>query len=112
MEQLPLWIKIAYTAYAAVTVVVYAVRYPLWNFLWGSDIALIATVPALWLESSLIASMMLVGVLVPELLWNASFFLRLLTGKRLDSLTDYMFDPGKPLYLRALSLFHMFLPLL
>ena len=27
-------------------------------------------------------------------------------------LTDYMFDPTKPLYLRAISLFHFFLPLL
>jgi len=95
-----------------VTVAVYAVKYPLWNFLWFSDIALIATVPALWLESSLLASMMLVGVLLPELAWNAAFFGRLLTGKRLFGLTDYMFDPTKPLYLRAISLFHLFLPLL
>jgi hypothetical protein len=95
-----------------VTVAVYAVKYPLWNFLWGSDIALIATVPALWLESSLLASMMLVGVLLSELVWNAAFFGRLFTGKRLFGLTDYMFNPTKPLYLRAISLFHVFLPLL
>lgn len=112
MELIPLWIKLSYTAFAVVTVAVYAVRYPLWNFLWFSDIALIATVPALWLESSLLASMMLVGVLLPELAWNAAFFGRLLTGKRLFGLTDYMFDPMKPLYLRAISLFHVFLPLL
>jgi hypothetical protein len=112
MELIPLWIKLSYTAFAVVTVAVYAVKYPLWNFLWGSDIALIATVPALWLESSLLASMMLVGVLLPELVWNAAFFGRLLTGKRLVGLTDYMFDPAKPLYLRAISLFHVFLPLL
>jgi hypothetical protein len=112
MELIPLWIKLSYTAFAVVTVAVYAVKYPLSNFLWGSDIALIATVPALWLESSLLASMMLVGVLLPELVWNAAFFGRLLTGKRLVGLTDYMFDPAKPLYLRAISLFHVFLPLL
>ena len=112
MELIPLWLKLAYTLFAAITVAVYLKKYPLWNFLWFSDIALIATVPALWLESSLLASMMLVGVLLPELLWNAAFFGRLLTGKRLFGLTDYMFDNGKPLYLRALSLFHVFLPLL
>ena len=111
-ELIPLWIKLSYTAFVVVTVAVYAVKYPLWNFLWFSDIALIATVPALWLESSLLASMMLVGVLLPELAWNAAFFGRLLTGKRLFGLTDYMFDPTKPLYLRAISLFHLFLPLL
>jgi len=112
MELIPLWIKLSYTAFAVVTVAIYAVKYPLWNFLWFSDIALIATVPALWLESSLLASMMLVGVLLPELFWNAIFFWRLLTGQRLAGLADYMFDPAKPLYLRAISLFHVFLPLL
>jgi hypothetical protein len=112
MELIPVWIKLSYTIFVAVTIVVYTVKYPLWNFLWFSDIALIATVPALWLESSLLASMMLVGVLLPELFWNVSFFTRLATGKRVAGLTDYMFDPAKPLYLRALSLFHVFLPLL
>ncbi|MBI3045397.1 MAG: membrane-associated protein [Betaproteobacteria bacterium] len=82
----------------------------MWNFLWFSDIALIVTVPALWLESGLLAGMMVVAVLVPELFWIASFFWRLLAGKRLGGLTDYMFDPAKPRYLRAISLFHVFLP--
>ena len=112
MELIPLWLKLAYTAFAVVTVAVYVRKYPLWNFLWFSDIALIAAVPALWMENSLLASMMLVGVLLPELLWNGAFFIRLLTGVRLFGLTDYMFDPTKPRYLRAISLFHVFLPLL
>ena len=112
MELIPLWIKLAYTVFVAVTVAIYAKKYPLWNFLWFSDIALIATVPALWLENNLLASMMLVGVLLPELLWNGAFFVRLLTARRLFGLTDYMFDPAKPRYVRAISLFHVFLPLL
>jgi hypothetical protein len=109
---IPLWIKIVYTLFAVITVAVYAVKYPLGNFLWFSDIALVLTVPALWLESSLLASMMAVGVLLPEGFWNAGYFGRLLTGKRLEGLTDYMFDVRKPRYLRALSLFHVFLPVL
>jgi len=111
MELVPLWLKVSYTVFAAVTVAIYLRKYPLWNFLWFSNIALIATVPALWLESSLIASMMLVGILLPEILWNGAFFVRLATGKRLFGLTDYMFDPTKPRYLRAISLFHVFLPI-
>jgi len=109
---MPLWIKIAYTLFVAVTVVVYSVKYSLGNFLWFSDIALLASVPALWLESSLLASMITVGVILPEALWNVSFFGQLLTGRRITGLTDYMFDPHKPLYLRALSLFHVFLPVM
>src|SRR5581483_6196499 len=109
---IPLWIKLAYTLYVSVTVVVYAIKYPPGNFLWFSDIALLATVPALWLENNLLASMTAVGVLLAELLWNAGFFAQLLTGRRVSGLTDYMFDPTKPRYLRALSLFHVFLPVL
>ncbi|MFN7087426.1 MAG: hypothetical protein ACK4N4_12470 [Burkholderiales bacterium] len=109
---IPLWLKLAYTLLVGVIVAVYAVKYPLGNFLWFSDIALLGTVPALWLENSLLASMMAVGVLLPEVLWNLSYFGQLLTGKRISGLTDYMFDRGKPLYLRALSLFHAFLPAL
>jgi hypothetical protein len=113
VDLIPLWLKLAYTAFTAVTVATYTKKYPLWNFLWFSDIALIATVPALWLENSLLASMMLIGVLLPEVLWNGAFFVRLLTGSRLFGLTDYMFDPSKPRYLRAISLlFHVFLPFL
>jgi len=107
---IPLWIKISYTVFAVITVAVYAVRYPPGNFFWFSDIALMLTVPALWLESSLLASMLSVGVLLPEVFWNFGYFLRLLTGRRLTGLTDYMFDATRPRYLRALSLFHVFLP--
>ncbi len=109
---IPLWIKIAYTLFVALTVAVYSVRYPLGNFLWFSDIALLTTVPALWLESSLLISMAAVGILLPEAFWNVSFFGQLLTGRRISGLTDYMFDPRLPLSLRALSLFHVFLPIL
>jgi hypothetical protein len=108
---LPLWLKLAYTGMVAIIVPVYAVRYGWRNFLWFSDIALVATTVALWLESALIASMMAVGVLLPELLWNVSFLGRLLFGIRVSDLAGYMFDPAKPRYLRALSLFHVALPL-
>jgi hypothetical protein len=109
---IPLWIKLAYTLFVAVTVAVYAVKWGPGNFLWFSDIALIGTVPALWLESGLLAGMMTIAILLPEILWNLSFFVRLATRRRVSGLTDYMFDRSKPLYLRAVSLFHVFLPVL
>ncbi len=107
---IPLSIKVAYTAMVAAILPVYAVRYGWRNFLWFSDIALIATAAALWLESALLASMMAVAVLLPELLWSVSFLGRLLFGIRATDLAGYMFDPAKPRYLRALSLFHLVLP--
>src|SRR5205823_6373509 len=73
---------------------VYLVHYGPTNFLWFSDIALVVTGIALWYESRLLASMMAVGVLLPELLWNVSFFSRLLAGVRVSGLADCMFDPA------------------
>ncbi len=103
----PLWLKLAYTAMTAVVLIVYWRKYGPANFLWFSDIALIGSALALWLESGLIASTLAVGVLLPETLWNLSYFGRLLTGRRISGLTDYMFERERPLWLRALSLFHV-----
>jgi hypothetical protein len=108
---LPLWTKIAYTIFLAVIVPAYWVKNGLANFLWFSDIALLATGAALWLESGLLASAMLIGVLLPELVWNVSYFGRLLTGADITSLADYMFDGRKSRVMRALSLLlHVVMP--
>jgi hypothetical protein len=69
-------------------------------------------VPALWTESRLIASMMALAVVLPELAWNLDFFGRLLTGRHLLGLARYMFESDTSLLLRGLSLFHVFLPVL
>lgn len=108
---IPLWVKIGYTLMTLIIIVIYLRKYGAGNLLWFSDIALIVTVPALWLENNFLASMMAVGVLMPEVLWNLSYFTRLLTGKRVTGITDYMFEPDRPLYLKLLSLFHVPLPI-
>jgi hypothetical protein len=107
---LPLAIKVAWTLFLCLLVPVYWARYGPGNFLWFSDIALIVTGLALWLESALLASTMAVGVLLPEGLWMASYFVRLTTGRRVTALADYMFDRNISRFLRGLSLFHLALP--
>lgn len=109
---IPLWIKIAYTLFVIVLVPVYWAHYGPANFLWFSDIALLTAVAALWLESRFLAGTMAVGVLLLELTWNIDFFVRLFTGIELIGLAGYMFDSSKPRFLRGLSLFHLFLPIL
>lgn len=107
---LPLWLKIIYTAFVVFVVVVYTRQYGFANFLWFSDIALLLTVPALWIESSLIASTMTIAIVFFEIVWNVNYFGRILTGKKFIGLSDYMFDASIPLWIRSLSLFHVFLP--
>ena len=111
MELIPFPLKIGYALFLCVLVPVYWVRWGPKNFLWFSDIALLATGVALWLESSLLTSMMTLAIALPELAWNVDFFGRLLTGRQVLGLSGYMFDHGKPRFLRALSLFHVVLPI-
>jgi hypothetical protein len=108
--QVPLWGKLLYTLFLCVLVPLYWTHWGPKNFLWFSDIALLVTGAALWLETPMLASMMALAIALPELAWNVDFFGRLLTGRKIFGLSGYMFDPQKPLYLRALSLFHMILP--
>lgn len=98
--------KLIYSLMLAVIIPVYWHKHGPANFLWFSDIALLAMLLALWLENALIASMMAVGVLPFEAMWLIDF----LTGGPMG-LADYMFGAGNmPVYLRVLSGFHFILP--
>ena len=54
----PAWARLPYALWVAVLVPVYWHHYGPGNFLWFSDIALFATLVALWTGNRLIASMM------------------------------------------------------
>jgi hypothetical protein len=108
---MPLWVQVAYAVFLAALIPLYWWRYGPGNFLWFSDIALFLAGVSLYTGEPLPASMAAVAVLVLEVLWNVDFFGHLLTGRRFIGLADYMFD-GRPLWLRALSLFHVPLPIL
>jgi len=109
---IPLGLKVVYTIFVCALVPIYLRAYGPANFLWFSDIALLALVPALWLENGLLVSMLAISVVFFEVLWNLDFFFRLATAKSLIGLSAYMFDPGIPLFIRGLSSFHIALPLL
>ena len=111
---IPLWIKSIYTLLVVLLVPLYWIEYGPENFLWGSDIALFVTLLAVWIENRLLASMMAVGVLLPELLWIVDFTCRLIAGpEALPTLgTRYMFNSEISVLVRGLSLFHIVLPVL
>jgi hypothetical protein len=111
MSSIPAWFKIVYTLAVLAFMVIYWRRYGPRNFLWFSDVALIGAVPAMWLESAMISGVLACMVLLPEILWNVDYALRLALRRRITGLTEYMFDPSIPLWLRSVSLFHVPLPL-
>lgn len=97
-----LFLKIAYTALAVAVFFIYWREYGPVNFLWFSDIAFFAMVPALWLKNRYIASMMAVGVLPLEIMW----VIGLVSGGAFFGIAAYMYDDTLALWLRLLSLFH------
>lgn len=108
-----LWVKVPYTLFVCVLVPVYWVKNGPANFLWGSDISLIVVTFALWFEKSLPASMMAVGTLLIDIAWSVDYVARLLYGVDVFPIggTRYMFDADTEIWLRGLSLFHVFLPI-
>jgi hypothetical protein len=108
---LPLWLKLAYTAFMAVLVPAYWRNYGPTNFLYFCDVALFLTLVAVWIESPLLASMCAVGIVASQTLWVIDF-LSNFVGVPLTGMTDYMFMADHSLFLRALSLFHGWLPFL
>lgn len=108
---IPTWFMVAYTVFVVYVMAIWWKNYGWRNFLWFSDIAFIGAVPAMWLGSAPLASVLAVAVLLPEILWNVDFVGRLLLRRRITGLTDYMFEPERPRLLRGLSLFHVPLPL-
>jgi hypothetical protein len=110
-SRLPLWLKLAYTAFMAVLVPVYWANYGPTNFLYFCDVALIITLVGIWIESPLLVSMCAVGILASQALWVVDFLSNLI-GWPLTGMTDYMFAADHSLFLRGLSLFHGWLPFL
>ncbi|CAN5214892.1 hypothetical protein BH09DEP1_BH09DEP1_7040 [soil metagenome] len=104
------FLKYFLSVFIIILIPTYVHYYGWQNFLWLSDIGLFLTVLALWFHSSLLMSMAVVGVLFTELVWCVDYFVELLAGYNLIDLSDYMFDGGYPMALRAISLFHVFVP--
>jgi hypothetical protein len=108
---IPLAAKVLYSGFVAVMVPYYLICYGPTNFLYYCDVAVLMAVVALWREDPLWASMPAVGILLPQAFWIVDF-LGQLAGLPMTGMTAYMFSPTIPLFTRAISLFHFWLPLL
>lgn len=111
-RRIPLSVKIAYSAFMAVLVPVYWVNYGPTNFLYFCDAALLVTLVALWTENSYLASMQALAITIPQAVWVVDFLSYAIVRRHVFDLTGYMFDGERPLFLRALSFFHFWLPFL
>lgn len=110
-KKIPLWLKLAYSAFMLVLVPVYWINYGPTNFLYFCDMALFLTLAGIWLESPLLISMCAVGILAPQMLWVLDF-IGTAIGFPITGMTGYMFNSENPLFNRGLSFFHGWLPFL
>lgn len=74
------------------------------------DIAVVLTVAGLWLGSARLLSMQALSSLVVDGAWVLDLAIRALSGRHVIGGTEYMWDPRYPVWLRMLSLFHVWLP--
>jgi len=110
--RIPLWLKLAYTAWMLVWIPSYWIENGPGNFLWFCDVANLALWVALLLESPLLLSSQAAGVFLIQVAWVLDFGAALLFGIHPVGGTEYMFDAAEPLWVRGLSLFHAAVPVL
>jgi hypothetical protein len=109
-SKIPLWLKIAWTAWVLVWSPIYFKQYGVQNFLFFCDLGNILITLALWLESSLIFSWQAVSLLVVQVLYSVDLFAAFFFGRHLTGGTEYMFDPNISLPVRILGLYHLIVP--
>jgi hypothetical protein len=109
----PLWLKVVVTLLYAYIARGTWQQYSTLNFLWFSHIGLMGLVLSLWLENSLLASMMLLNTLVADGIgWTLDLVVALISGRHPFGATAYMFDQTIPLHIRLIGLFHIVSPAL
>lgn len=102
-----------YTAWFALWASSYLWFYGPRIFLWLCCLANVAVLVGLWARRpEPFISAAAVAVLGAHLVYVADFAARLSLGDKHEGPTRYLFDPTYPLYIRGLSLFHVWMPLL
>jgi hypothetical protein len=110
--RIPLWLKIAWTAFVLVWAPLYWRQYGPQNFLFYCDLGNLLIMLGLWMESRLIMSWQAVGLLVFQSLYAVDLLGALLLRRHAFGGTEYMFDPAIPVFVRALGLYHIVVPIL
>ncbi len=112
MNQLPFWLKFAFSAFMVVWVPAVLHTQGPRNFLWLCDIANFVILAGLWLESPLLLASQLLAVAVIDICWALDLGSAVTCGRHLFGGTEYMLDSQTPVYFRALSLFHVVVPVI
>lgn len=107
---LPLWLKLAFSAWIVVWAPTYAFAIGPQNFFWLCNVANFLILAGLWTENRRLLSMQLLSVLLVGVGWTIDVGTAVVAGFHPIGGTEYMLDANVPLALRSLSLYHVILP--
>ncbi|QNI03329.1 hypothetical protein HXW73_10520 [Halomonas sp. SH5A2] len=107
----PLWLKLAFSLWILIWAPSYVVLLGAQNFFWLCNVASFLLLVALWAEHRTLMSMQWLAVALVGSLWTLDVATAVLTGVHPIGGTEYMFDPEHPPMARAMSLYHVVLPL-
>jgi len=107
----PRWLKLAFTLWILIWAPSYLVLLGAQNFFWLCNVASFLLLVALWSEQRTLMSMQWLAVALVGSLWSLDVATAALTGVHPIGGTEYMFDPEHPPMARAMSLYHVVLPL-
>lgn len=107
----PSWLKLAFTLWILIWAPSYVVLLGAQNFFWLCNVASFLLLVALWSEHRTLMSMQWLAVAMVGSLWSLDVATAALTGVHPIGGTEYMFDPEHPAMARAMSLYHVVLPL-
>lgn len=107
----PRWLKPAFTLWILIWAPSYVVLLGAQNFFWLCNVASFLLLVALWSEQRTLMSMQWLAVALVGSLWSLDVATAALTGVHPIGGTEYMFDPEHPPMARAMSLYHVVLPL-
>lgn len=107
----PRWLKLAFTLWVLIWAPSYLVLLGAQNFFWLCNVASFLLLVALWSEQRTLMSMQWLAVALVGSLWSLDVATAALTGVHPIGGTEYMFDPEHPPMARAMSLYHVVLPL-
>ncbi|ELY21827.1 hypothetical protein ACK8HJ_18240 [Vreelandella titanicae] len=107
----PRWLKLAFTLWILVWAPSYVVLLGAQNFFWLCNVASFLLLVALWSEQRTLMSTQWLAVALVGSLWSLDVATAALTGVHPIGGTEYMFDPEHPPMARAMSLYHVVLPL-
>ncbi|MCW4153143.1 hypothetical protein OM427_26885 [Halomonas sp. 18H] len=107
----PRWLKLAFSLWVLIWAPSYAVLLGPQNFFWLCNVANFLLLVALWTEHRTLMSMQWLAVALVGSLWTLDVATAAFTGVHPIGGTEYMFNPEHPPMTRAMSLYHVVLPL-